>query len=43
MTIKTLAALALVAMLGIGGYVANAYAYNCTTQCFGNTCYTSCF
>lgn len=43
MTIRTLAALALVAMLGIGIAV-KAHAYtSCTTNCWGNTCTTSCY
>ena len=47
MAIKTLAALAITAMIGIGAYAAAAHAYSCTTTCYGSgsyrTCNTSCF
>jgi hypothetical protein len=47
MTTRTLAAFALLAIIGIGGWAATASAYNCTTNCSGNgnyrSCQTSCF
>lgn len=47
MAIKTLAAIALAAVLGIGALTATARAYSCTTNCYGSgsyrTCQTNCF
>ena len=46
---RTLIAIAAIAAFGITNMVlwttfaASANAYQCTTQCFGNTCYTNCF
>lgn len=43
MTTKTLAAIALAALLGIGALTATANAYmRCTTTCFAGTCTTTC-
>ena len=43
MTIRTLAAFAFAALLGIGAItVQKAHAYNCLTTCSGNSCYTTC-
>lgn len=44
MAIKTLAAIAFAALIGVGAVtVKPAHAYTCTTTCIGNTCYTNCF
>ena len=43
MAIRTLTALALVAMFGIGAITVKAHAYTCTTFCSYNSCTTNCF
>jgi len=47
MTIRTLAAFALAALLGIGAWATSAGAYNCQTTCntYGNqrVCNTNCY
>lgn len=42
---RIFATLAVLAALigGVAAFSVPASAYNCTTQCYGNTCYTHCF
>jgi len=46
---RTIIAIAAIAAFGVtnmvlwGAFASAANAYQCTTQCFGNTCYTNCF